>query len=53
MDRFQEETRGLKALLDELQDVAGFKPGHLLVLGASSSEICGQTIGTASTMAAA
>lgn len=40
----------LAALLDDLQEVAILGPNQLLVVGASSSEVIGQRIGTATSM---
>ena len=39
--------------LEELLDLSGLRPGELLVIGCSSSEIVGQTIGKGSSMEAA
>ena len=50
LDELRNETR--TALL-ELLDVAKLRPGDLFVLGASSSEIMGERIGSASSMEAA
>lgn len=43
--------RALRDLLEDLQQVAQLGPSHLLVVGASSSEVIGKRIGTATSMA--
>ncbi|MGN0453236.1 MAG: TIGR01440 family protein [Ruminococcus sp.] len=49
-NKIKEDT---KAVLYELLDTAKLKEGDVFVLGCSSSEICGERIGTASSAAAA
>lgn len=46
----QDVTMQLLTLLEDLRDAASFKPGQLLVVGASSSEVVGKRIGTATSM---
>ena len=40
--------RGVTAAVTELCDAAGLKSGQILVVGCSSSEVCGQKIGSSS-----
>jgi uncharacterized protein (TIGR01440 family) len=46
MSEFIKESEQFKELLDSLQESADFAPGSLIVLGASSSEVLGEVIGT-------
>lgn len=48
MDRQNEIIFNTRAALEELLSAANMKPGDLLVVGCSSSEICGGQIGHAS-----
>ncbi|WP_236613890.1 TIGR01440 family protein [Alicyclobacillus acidoterrestris] len=41
----------LRGLLDDLQAAANLRPGQMVVVGASSSEVQGQRIGTATSLA--
>ncbi len=50
---FEEITRQAKAAVSELIDAAGLRPGQLLVVGCSSSEMTGRRIGTDSSREAA
>ncbi len=50
MDLLQQAQGQLSEFLAEFQAQCSFKPGNLIVFGASSSEIRGQKIGTASAM---
>lgn len=43
-------TREVRECLEDMQRYANLGPGHLLVIGGSSSEICGKRIGTASSL---
>ncbi|MEH7333351.1 TIGR01440 family protein [Neobacillus drentensis] len=45
----QEWEKELEAILAEFKEQAGFKPGQLLVVGCSTSEVIGERIGTAGT----
>ena len=49
----KEITDSARQAVTELLDIAHLAPGSVLVIGCSSSEILGQTIGTASSMDAA
>ncbi|WP_042354377.1 TIGR01440 family protein [Bacillus rubiinfantis] len=46
----QEWKKQLQAILTEFQQQAELKPGHLLVVGCSTSEVAGERIGTAGTV---
>lgn len=46
----QEITAKVNQAIEELLDVAKLKPGQIVVVGASSSEIMGRKIGSASSM---
>ena len=48
MNVLEQAALDLKAALTELTEVSGLKAGDLLVVGCSSSEICGGVIGHAS-----
>lgn len=50
---YEEITAQAKQAVTELLDQAGLKPGQLLVIGCSSSEMVGQRIGKGSSMEAA
>lgn len=52
-DSLAEIKAQLAQALDELQAVAGLDSGHILVIGASSSEVIGKKIGTAGSLDAA
>jgi uncharacterized protein (TIGR01440 family) len=45
----QEWEKELETVLTEFKDEASFKPGQLLVVGCSTSEVIGERIGTAGT----
>lgn len=47
MSQFHNEAAQLQTVLEELQLNANFKPGNLIVIGCSSSEIAGYRIGSA------
>lgn len=50
---YEEITQQARQAVTELLDQAGLKPGQLLVIGCSSSEMVGQRIGKGSSMEAA
>lgn len=50
---FEEERKEAYEAARELCETAGLKPGQLLVVGCSSSEICGDRIGSNSNLAMA
>ena len=50
---YEEITRQAQTVVTELLEQANLKPGSLLVIGCSSSEMVGQRIGNGSSMEAA
>ncbi len=48
MDTLEQIALETRSAVEELLDAAGMKAGDLLVVGCSSSEVCGGTIGHAS-----
>ncbi len=50
---YEEITAQARQAVTELLDQAGLKPGQLLVIGCSSSEMVGRRIGKGSSMEAA
>ena len=48
MDTLEQISLETRSAVEELLDAAGMKAGDLLVVGCSSSEVCGGTIGHAS-----
>ncbi len=53
MDIYEQITQEARTAAAELLEQAGLRPGQLLVIGCSSSEMVGQHIGRGSSMAAA
>lgn len=45
----QEWEKELETILTEFKEIAGLKPGQLMVIGCSTSEVIGERIGTAGT----
>ena len=52
-DMYEEITKQARTVVTELLDQANMKPGSLLVIGCSSSEMVGKRIGKGSSMEAA
>ena len=52
-DKFETEKKQAYEAAAELCEKAGLKPGQILVVGCSSSEICGERIGSNSSVEAA
>ncbi|AOQ25364.1 hypothetical protein MTAT_21260 [Moorella thermoacetica] len=50
MAEWQDVTATVQAAAEELLNVAGLQPGQILVVGCSTSEITGRSIGTASSL---
>lgn len=53
MDAWKQVEDGARTILEELIRAGGLKPGQLIVIGASTSEMAGRRIGTSGTQEAA